>query len=1062
MKKKPHALLKDIFRQIWKTKSRFLAIFAIIALGTGFFAGLKSAAPDMLESVQAYYEETHLPDLHFISTFGFDENDVLAVENYNETETVQPGYSVDAFVTLSDTHDVIVKTYSLDLNKLKQNEVYLNQLVVIEGRLPENENECVVDSGEFFDGDFEIGQEVTLFRTDDVLDDMLNTNTFTVVGFIKTPQYMAYERGNSSLGNGIINNYMYVSEDAFDLDVYTDLWISLKTTQSVPFFTQQYKDATEDALDELEIVANTREEERYWDIYNEAKTELDDGLKEWQDGYDKYEDGLADVADGWNAYDDGLAELKNSEKTLNTQQANLNSARSDLNGLSDLRNAVSGTVEAFAATYIPAPAPLPDDVSALIAASTAFNDIIGGGVQFDVLLETYIRTDPTDPNKSILQAQLAGMLGGIDTYIAAVDTELDNGQDAIDDGKKQIQDGYAELADAKVALQDAEKELKDAKIELDDGKKEIDDGYAELEDLEIPEWYLLDRNSFPAYAGYEDNAERVDSIASVFPVFFILVAMLVCLTTMTRMVEEQRTEIGTLKALGYKKSQIIAKYLIYASLASLTGSAVGLLIGFRVFPSIVFLGYGMMYILPDLIAPFRWDYALLTTGVAIACTGIAAFGAAIKTLHEVPAELMRPKAPKAGKRIFLEKIGFLWNRLSFLQKVTVRNLFRYKNRILMTVIGIAGCTALLLAGFGLRVSVGSIVTKQYADIFVYDGTLVYDDSMSDTEYQEMRQELDSMQNISEKMQMRIALTDSRVDNETAKCYLFVTEEPEMMDQYIHLHTRLQQEALNLTDDGVIITEKLSKLLGLQIGDTLTVEVDENQWVDCTINGISENYVMNYIFFSEAYYRSVVGEYPLYNAFTFNMTDTSEDAEDALSIAIADNDNILTVSFTSNISTDFAENMDSLDYIIFVIILCAGALAFIVLYNLANINVTERIREIATIKVLGFYDREVSKYINRENTISAVIGTIVGLFLGIPLEKFIIQTAEVDNMMFLPDITPVSFIYSIVLTLAFAFIVNFALAPYVTQSRYGRIIKIDRVMNFKAIADLIQICDIHEI
>ena len=1045
MKKKPHALVKDIFRQIWKTKSRFLAIFAIIALGTGFFAGLKSAAPDLLESVQAYYEETNMPDLHFVSTFGFDEKDVQAVAEYKDIKILQPGYSVDAFVSLTETRDVIVKTYSVDLDKLANNETYLNELVLTDGRLPENENECVVDSGEYYQGAFQMGQEVVLFRNDDTLDDMLTNKTYTVVGFIKTPQYLSYERGSSSLGNGIINNYIYISQDNFDLDVYTDLWMSLKTTTNVPFFTEQYKDATEDALDELEIVANTREEERYWEIYNEAKDELDDALAEWQDGYDKYEDGLADVADGWDAYNDGIVELKNSEKTLNTQQANLNSAYSDLSDLTDLRNAVGDTVGAFVSTYIPAPAPLPDDISELIATSAAFNDIIGGGAQFDVLLESYIRTDPTDPNKAILQAQLAGMLGGIDTYIAAVDTELDKGQDAIDDGRKQIKDGYAELADAKVELQDAEKELKDAKIELDDGKKEIDDGYAELEDLEMPEWYLFDRNSFPAYSGLEDNAERLDKIASVFPVFFILVAMLVCLTTMTRMVEEQRTEIGTLKALGYKKSQIIVKYLIYASLASLSGSAVGLLAGFRIFPSVVYFAYGMMYVLPDLIAPFRWDYALMTTAVALACTGIAAFAAAIKTLHEVPAELMRPKAPKAGKRIFLEKIGFLWNRLSFLQKVTVRNLFRYKNRILMTVIGIAGCTALLLAGFGMRVSVSSIVDKQYTDIFVYDGIMVYDDSITQEEYTDMRTEIDGLSTISDKLQIRISLTDSALQNnvnDPTRCYLFVAEEPDKIENYIGLHTRVEQEPLALTNDGVIITEKLSKLLGVQIGDVISIDVDENEWVDVKITGISENYVMNYVYFSEAYYESIVGEAPEYNAFIFNMADTSEEAEDTISAVTADNEHILTVSFTSNISTDFSDNMDSLDYVIFVIILCAGALAFIVLYNLANINVTERIREIATIKVLGFYDKEVSKYINRENTISAMIGTVVGLFLGVPLEKFIIRTAEVDNMMFLPDITPESFIYSVLLTLAFTLIVNFAL--------HHTLRKVDMVESLKSI------------
>ena len=532
----------------------------------------------------------------------------------------------------------------------------------------------------------------------------------------------------------------------------------------------------------------------------------------------------------------------------------------------------------------------------------------------------------------------------------------------------------------------------------------------------------------------------MDRIAAVFPVFFILVAALVCLTTMTRMVEEHRTQMGTLKALGYGKGAIIAKYLVYALSASFFGSIIGLLIGFKLFPTIIFNAYRIMYILPDCLTPFRWGYAILCTLAALACTGLTALAACYRALSESPAQLMRPKAPRSGKRVLLERFTPLWRRLSFLQKVTARNLFRYKKRILMTVVGISGCTALMVAGFGLQHAIASVVDMQYDEIFLYDAMAVFDEEITSDEQQEIAQQLNNSSLVEESMAVRQSTIDISRAGVTKNLYLFVPEDPQALSDYVALRHRGDGETITLPEEGAVLTEKMARLLDVEVGDTVTLSPDSGQSYSVQVVDITENYTLNLIYLSPSQYEALWGQPVSYNGFLVNMT--SDATEDALSSQLLTNNNILMINYTASSGSQFHDIVDSLNYIVLVLIVCAGALAFVVLYNLANINIEERVREIATIKVLGFYDGEVSAYIYRENILSSLMGMVAGLFLGIPFLRFVIHTSEVDAVMFNPALDAPTFLFSALLTLLFTIVVNIAM--------HFRLKRVDMVQSLKSI------------
>ncbi|MDD3243965.1 MAG: ABC transporter permease [Eubacteriales bacterium] len=1052
--KRPNALFKDTLREIWKTRNRFLSILAIVALGTGFFAGIKATAPDMLQTADNYYARRHLMDIRLISTIGFDEDDVAAVRQTQGISGVQPSYTYDLYLQ-TDTVNECVKAISM--GNLRAAADYLNRPVVTQGKLPTQPGECAVDAYAAQKAEIKVGDTITLAPAGDEknLDDVLAQTAYTVVGLAQSPMYVSLDRGNTNVGNGQLSGFVLLSESSFVMPVYTDLFITLD------YDAQTVTDADYDTLisaksDELESVMTTSVTARYHDLLDEAKqkiedaqttldeeetkarAELADAARELEDGRAKIKSGLSTYTQSKNTYQEAIAQaeeqLQNGQTEIDTKENELAQAHTLCSSLLAM-----GTDPATLSGA---------QGQALIAASGALN------AQLPQLYAAYL----ADPTSVVLKAQIEQSLAALSASLSQSDAALaqaktDLAQASVDletqraQGKKQLQNAWAKLQTAQQELADGEQSYAEGEQELEDklaqGRADIAQARKDLADIDEPSFYVLDRTGNVGYTDFTDDALRVDAIAKIFPVFFILIAALVCLTTMTRMVEEQRTQIGTLKALGYSRGQIMIKYILYAVLASLLGALPGLAIGFTVLPKVIYDAYTMMYTVPDMVLPFRWDYALWCTLAAMVCTGAAALAACWRELTSTPAALMRPAAPKAGKRVLLEKVTFLWNRLSFLQKVTVRNLLRYRKRLLMSVLGVAGCTALMVAGFGLKDSISAILDLQFTDIIHYDVVAALDADVTEQRGTELSQYADSLPESREVLSVCQETLFVSGENGKKEATVTVPGDPSAFPDYVSLQTRVGRTPLTLGDSGVIINEKLSLLLGVKVGDTLHIHDTDRKTVDVTITGITENYVRNYVYMTPALYEALYGYAPQDNALLIRMNDSQDAAAfDAMAEQLLGQTDVLGVVNMRDSIESFRNVMKSLDKIVLVLIIAAGSLAFIVLYNLTNINVTERTREIATLKVLGFYDNESSAYINRENIISSFLGMLVGLAAGVLLHKFVVQTSEVDLVMFGRTLRATAFLYAGVLTMVFTFVVNAVF--------HFKLKKIDMVESLKSI------------
>lgn len=611
--------------------------------------------------------------------------------------------------------------------------------------------------------------------------------------------------------------------------------------------------------------------------------------------------------------------------------------------------------------------------------------------------------------------------------------ELDDARAQLADARAQLADARAELDEARATIAENVQKLRDGEIEYEDGKAEaeqeladarakIEDGQRELDDIERPEWYIWDRSNNVSYASFTGNVDKLTAITTIFPIFFFLVAALVVSTTMTRMVEEERLQIGTLKALGYTRGEIMQKYLWYALAAAVLGTLVGLAVGFVAFPQIIWSAYAMMYYMPAISTPWRLTQALFAGGTLIALTvGVTAVTCRA-SLREVPAALMLPRAPKAGKRILLERITPLWRRLPFSWKVTCRNLLRYKRRFWMTVLGVTGCTALLVAGFGISDSLNAIITKQYGEISHYDLTTIVTQSEA-TESGPVHDYLYGDSAIAESMTVSMETTRQESPDGNIDVYLMIPQDVQRFADFADLHERISRKATPLGEDGVVVTEKMASIYGIRAGDTITLKNQDDVTGTFTVSGVCEHYVSNYVYMSPATYRAAFGEDPAYNAVLSKLADDGQQSRDAISAALLDMDKVASLNFTQDNIAQVQNMLQSIDAVVVLIIVCAACLAFVVLYNLSSINVAERVKEIATIKVLGFYDREVNAYVNRESVVLTLIGTLFGVFAGIALHQFIIVTVEVDAVMFGRQIAPVSFVYAVLLTLLFSTIVN---------------------------------------
>ncbi len=1097
------ALIQDILMEIRRTRGRFLSILCIVMLGAGFFAGIKSTCPNMKQTAQQYFEDQSLMDMRLKSTMGFTEGDIQSLRDQPEAEIVAPGYSVDAFAALEGPDSLLVRAWSWKLGA-EQEEDALNLPVLQEGRWPQAADECLVEKGMRTGGRFALGDKISLFLEDGEIGEALNTREFTVVGVVQSPMYINFERGASNLGNGSVDSFLYLPEQSFAYEVYTDVFLTYRDARGLPFYEDEYQDLMEDKTRRLEELAACREQTRYDEIYNEAKAAVDEGQAELDKGQEEYDknkgefdrqiaDGRSRLADalreinggvsrldqtetqlaqGQAQYDQGAAQLAAEEARLAEAWAQLEQGEGQIQAMDAALQGGRGLIQAYAQAALPQDQPAPAEAEAVLAGLEAISSQNAQETGLSQGLRAYLYADPAGPEKQAIAAQTEEAFAQIETQTAPQRQQLADSRAQLEAGQAQaaeartrlseqgaqlergwaqLQQGRAQISQARVeyerGLAELEQSEAEGRAQLEEAQKELAQGRADLlkarhqlNDLGSPEWYLWDRAGNPGYAEFSQDAERVDRIAKVFPVFFILVAALVCLTTMTRMVEENRVQIGALKALGYGKWAVAAKYLIYALSASAAGGAAGLAVGFRLFPTVIFNAYRIMYILPDCQTPFRWDYACWCLLAAMACTGLSAFAACYRVMQESPAQLMRPKAPPAGKRVLLERVKFLWRRLSFLQKVAARNLFRYKKRIAMTVVGVAGCTALMVAGFGMQHAISSIVDLQYEEIFLYDAIAAFDDAITADEKQEIEDQL--AQNPLAERAMAVRQSSVEISGEKAKksVYLFVPQRPEELDRYINLRRRHGGDAVALPERGAVLTEKMARLLDVSPGDVVSIHQDDSRVYQVEIAEIVENYTMNFIYLSPGQYQELWGEEARSNAFLVNLAEGAD--QDQLAASLLKNNNVLAVTSSDASGRQFRDIVGSLNYIVLVLIVCAGALAFVVLYNLAAINVEERAREIATIKILGFYDREVSSYIRRESNISALMGMIAGLLLGVPFLDFIIQTAEVDAVMFNPAINKETFLFSALLTMLFTGVVNFAM--------HFRLKKIDMVQSLKSV------------
>lgn len=827
------------------------------------------------------------------------------------------------------------------------------------------------------------------------------------------------------------------------------------------------------------------------------------GVAELRGKKDEYESGVAQIAQARQDLEAGEAQLAAAKQEYDAGMAGLDSAREQLAALQQLIDAGSATEEQIAAAsaieatiaeqepeltatgqYIAVLEPqlqasrakldaqeaaLPDAGTVQAEFDAAQAQLDQGKTQLDAA-RTEIAN--TEAQLTSAQAQLDSAsaqlqqareeLASNEAALAAAQTQLDDGAAQLEDGRKQIADGEQQIADGEKEIEDAEKEIAENKKKLEDGRKEyeqakidaqdelekgrqkIEDAKAELADLDMPEWIIYDRSSLSEYTGFGDNADRMKNIGEVFPVLFFLVAALISLTTMTRMVEEERTQIGTMKALGYSKWPIMSKYVYYALLATVGGSVFGALIGEKVFPWVIIRAYEIMYHIPNLEIPYNLQFALIATGAAVFCTMAATLASCYKELSETPASLMRPPAPKQGKRVLLERVTFIWKHLSFTWKSTIRNLFRYKKRFFMTIFGIGGCMALMLVGFGIRDSVTNIAVLQYGELQLYDGMVILNEDASDPQIEELEEFLSENPKASEKLpavMKKVKMTSSSASG-NQEVYLVVPENLDDFSKFFVLRDRRTKTPYTLDESGIVLAEKTAKQLGAGVGDTVEIVEDNGKNKEAKVSAICENYVSNYAYMAPGTYKELYGDEAKYNSIFFMTPEHDSASASQLGQEALKYKGALSVSYTGSVMNEVNDMLSSLDTVIVVLITSAGMLAFVVLYNLNNININERKRELATFKVLGFYDKEVSAYVYRENILLTLIGAAVGSGLGTILHRFVIVTVEVDAAMFGRNIEPLSFVYSILFTFAFSLFVNGVM--------YFKLKKIDMVESLKSI------------
>ena len=981
---------KTTLREIRQSLGRYFAILAIVALGVGLFSGLKVTKQAMVKSAQQYFDDTKLFDVRLLSTVGFDTDTAKKLSRREKVIAAQGAVSTDALVVDDKGKETAFQIHSLTDEQ--------NLPSVVAGRMPQTPNECVADAQAF--GEEKIGTYLTVSENnEDDTEEMFAQKTFRIVGIVNSPYYANYERGTTSLGNGMIKGFLYLPREAFDCDYDTEIFLRLNTG-GAGIYTDEYEDAIEQSKEWLEDFAEEQAQQRYQRLKSQAENELYCAEQTLDSELQK---GELELFDANSQLEQAKREIQNGETQLQTGKAQLQSGKAQI-ALQEQQ--------------------LTDQKQQLIGQK---QQILSGLDQIAAQKASYAAYAPA-------QAKLIGQ----EQQLRSALIEVESGLAQVEDGLNLLQSKKQELALQESALRDSESELiaarqqyREGKTSYQQGREELDssqsdaqeelkDAREEIDELEEPDVYVLGRDTNIGYASFDSDSSIVNGIANVFPVFFFLVAALVCITTMNRMVEEQRTQIGVLKALGYSESSIMGKYLFYSGSAAGIGCLLGFFGGSLLFPFVIWQAYGMMYTMGKICFVFDPGLAVISLAASMLCSMGTTYFSCRHELQSVPAQLMRPKAPKSGKRILLEYLPFLWNRLSFLVKVSVRNVLRYKKRFCMMVIGIGGCTALLLTGYGVKDSIADIASQQFGEIQTYGMSLLLKEGVSRAEWEDaedyLRQETSGFARAQERS-MDVSLGDGKVKSIT----VVVPENLAEIADYWNLHTE-KKEAIPYPKEGeAVMSHEFARRNKINIGDSITLTDEDANELTVKVTALSENYIYNYLYLSPDTWEKQIGEPAEFRSVYINSEQVAD--EHILLTRLMNLDAVSSVTVNADTLDRFNSMMVSLDYIVVLIIICAGSLAFVVLYNLTNINITERIREIATIKVLGFYPNETAAYVFRENIFLTAIGALAGIFLGRWLHWFVMEQINIDMVCFAQIIRPQSYLYSIALTFLFACIVN---------------------------------------
>ena len=1052
-RKKHNILFKYSIKEIFVNRKRFISIMLMALLGVGFFAGLVASGPDMRDSLDKFLDDTNTYDINIVSTLGLTNEDVDEIKKIKNTENVHGIYSKDISFKTDDKEFIF---------KAIEYSEKINTPILLDGKLPENNNECVVEQDFLIDSGFKIGDNIKIDE-----DDELKANSFKIVGSVKSPIYVSMERGTTSLGDGTIDYYLYLNKDVFDMDYYPNIYLNVNSAKIEKITTNKYNELVENVYKDIENIKEERETQRYNNIKEEASEKLQESIDEYEKGKKEGEEELKKAKD---KIEDSEKEIKNAENELETGKTKakkeISNAKTEISSSENKLKKSEKEYEEGLEKYSKGVKEYNSNKSKLESSLDVLNDnlkklkdlkeeiekqialiedeIKNGNLENEDKL-VLLKNQLSDLNSNI--KEIESNKNKINNELSSAEKELNKTKKALDSAKKEIDNGYKELEKGKKELSSresslnnqfakAEKEIEDGKKEIEDAKetlekeekkfneeikdaeKEIEDAKEDIEGIKEGKWYIFDREDDTGFSSFIDSINSMNNIATLFPIIFYLVAILISSTSMSRMVEEERGDIGTLKALGYSNLRIINKYIAYSLLSTVLGGIIGMFIGFILIPTVVWENYSIIYYLPEFYPKLRFSYGILGTVIAVICITGSTVHSAYKELKDEPSSLMRPKSPKMGKKVILEKIPFIWKRLNFSSKTTVRNVFRYKKRALMTIIGISGCTALILAGFGLRDSIKDIAEYQYGRVFEYD--LVVSLNKEDEELVNLVKNSDIVESVSLTDSLSGSISAEGIKRDTS---IIVVENTEDFKNVANLRDIDSGNIIDLSNEGVLISDKLASLLEIEKGENITLTDSDNNEFEYKVLGIVENYIGHYVYINKDLYESKENDFNI-NTLFIKYKEGNNDNE-AFEEMLLDDNSVTSITVVENSLEHVRDLLKSLDLVVMILIVSSALLAFVVLYNLANVNISERVREIATLKVLGFYDKEVDNYINRESIILTCIGIVIGLIAGVFLTGFVISTCETENMRFARNILLHSYIYSILITSVFSIIVNFA-------------------------------------